>query len=143
MDIIKKGFGNKLKNIRKDNNLTQEKFAELIEINVRQLARIEAGESFVTSETLFKICKILQISPQSLFNFEIEEIQDIDAIKMQVENDDENYLANIYNNIVNKIKSEKNNKLVLEFIEIALESLNNKVALEKLKLLLKGMELKQ
>lgn len=73
MDYIKKGFGNNLKDLRKLKNLTQEKLSELVGINLRQLARIEAGESFVTAETLYNICCILEISPSVLFDFELEE----------------------------------------------------------------------
>lgn len=73
MDIIKKRFGEHLKYLRKIKNYTQEALSEAIGINLRQLARIEAGESFISSETLYKICKILKISPQALFNFDIEE----------------------------------------------------------------------
>lgn len=75
MDAIKKGFGKNLKEIRKLHHLTQEKLSEQIGINLRQLARIEAGESFVTSETILQICKSLNISPRKLFEFEIEEIK--------------------------------------------------------------------
>ena len=73
MDIIKKGFGSRLKIVRKLKNYTQEKLAEDIGINLRQLARIEAGESFVTSETLVRICSVLEISPYVLFDFDIQE----------------------------------------------------------------------
>ena len=71
MDIIKKSFGEQLRTCRKIKNFTQEKLAEKIGINLRQLARIESGESFVTTETLFNICSVLEISPKILFDFEI------------------------------------------------------------------------
>lgn len=73
MDCIKKGFGNNLKDLRRLKNLTQEKLSELVGINLRQLARIEAGESFVTSETLYNICSVLKVNPSVLFDFEMEE----------------------------------------------------------------------
>lgn len=73
MDCIKKGFGNSLKDLRRLKNLTQERLAELVGINLRQLARIEAGESFVTSETLYNICKTLDVNPSVLFDFEMKE----------------------------------------------------------------------
>ena len=73
MDIIKKGFGERLKTFRKIKNMTQEKLAERIGINLRQLARIEAGESFVSSETLLNICTILEIPPSVLFDYDIDD----------------------------------------------------------------------
>ena len=71
MDIIKHKFGEKLKTIRKIKGFTQEKLSEQIGINLRQLARIEAGESFVSSETLLNICSTLEVSPSLLFDFDI------------------------------------------------------------------------
>lgn len=72
MDIVKKKFGEQLKLIRNMKGYTQEFLAEKIGINLRQLARIEAGDSFIKSDTLFKICTILEISPSVLFDFEIQ-----------------------------------------------------------------------
>lgn len=72
MDIIKSRFGEQLKTIRNLKGFTQEALAEKIGINWRQLARIEAGESFIKSDTLFKICSTLSISPSILFDFEIQ-----------------------------------------------------------------------
>lgn len=74
MDIIKKGFGDRLKTLRKIKNYTQEALAEEIGINLRQLARIESGESFISSTTLYKICKVLDITPKTLFDFSIEDL---------------------------------------------------------------------
>lgn len=71
--MIKKKFGEQLKTLRKLANLTQEQLAEDIGINSRQLARIEAGESFVSSDTLYNICKVLKVSPKSLFDFYLQE----------------------------------------------------------------------
>ena len=73
MESIKKRFGEQLRVYRKIKNLTQEKLAEKIGINLRQLARIESGESFVTAETLYNICIVLGVSPKLLFDFEIED----------------------------------------------------------------------
>ena len=73
MDIIKKRFGEQLKTLRKLKNYTQEALSEAIGINLRQLARIEAGESFISSDTLYKICETLDISPKTLFDFSLEE----------------------------------------------------------------------
>ena len=74
MDIIKKGFGDRLKTLRKIKNYTQEALAEEIGINLRQLARIESGESFISSTTLYKICKVLDIAPKTLFDFSVEDL---------------------------------------------------------------------
>ena len=46
MSYLKKAFGKKLKFIRKAKGLTQEKLGELIDINQRQLTRIECGKNY-------------------------------------------------------------------------------------------------
>ena len=54
MNTITKNFGQKLKYYRKLNKFTQEELAEKIGINIRQLARIEVNERFITADTLYK-----------------------------------------------------------------------------------------
>ena len=51
---IKKLLGKRIKELRTQRGWTQEKFAEYINITLRQLARIEAGES-LTSDNLNEI----------------------------------------------------------------------------------------
>lgn len=59
-------LGKNIKKYRKLRGLTQEKMAELIEIEVRTLSLIETGNNFVTSKTLSKLAEVLQVSPSIL-----------------------------------------------------------------------------
>lgn len=65
---FKKAFGEKLKRLRKSRNLTQEKLAEMIDIDPRNLSRIEVGTSFVKADTLEKILKALDVTTEQLFS---------------------------------------------------------------------------
>ena len=65
---VKKLFGEKLKRLRKNKNLTQEQLAEMIDIDPRNLSRIEVGLSFVKAETLEKILNALDITTEQLFS---------------------------------------------------------------------------
>ena len=67
---IKNLLGKKVKRLRKLRGYTQEKFADMIDITPRNLNRIEAGENFVTSETLDKILTNLNVSADILFSYE-------------------------------------------------------------------------
>ena len=67
---IKKLLGEKVKRLRKMRGFTQEQFAEMIEITPRNLCRVEAGQSFVTSETLDKILVALNVPADILFTYE-------------------------------------------------------------------------
>lgn len=60
-------LGKNIKKYRKLRGLTQERMAELIEIEVRTLSLIETGNNFVTSKTLGKLSEVLQVSPANLF----------------------------------------------------------------------------
>lgn len=73
----RKLFGQKLKNLRKLHNFTQEKMSELIDIDVRQVARIEVGESLPSVVTLQRMAKILAVTPNDLLNFENDEANTI------------------------------------------------------------------
>lgn len=126
MDAFKNCFGRRLKQVRKSKGFTQERLSDAIEINLRQLARIEAGESFVTAETLQKICDVLDISPDTLFIFDVN-----------VMNKNKGF-----NEIVQKLEVISDDENKLEFIDIAIDALSDKPSLEKLKFLIKGLELK-
>ncbi len=51
--------------------------SELIDIDVRQVARIEAGESLPSVVTLQRMAKILAVTPNDLLNFENDEANTI------------------------------------------------------------------
>lgn len=64
---IKSALGLKIRDLRKKRGISQEKFSEMIDMNPRQIVRIENGESFPTAENLEKIAGALNIYPQELF----------------------------------------------------------------------------
>lgn len=100
---FKKSFGEKLKRLRKNKNLTQEQLAEMIDIDPRNLSRIEVGSSFVKAETLEKILKALDVTTEQLFaNDHIREPEEL--LK------DINKYLNIAKN--NPSKLEKIHKLI-------------------------------
>lgn len=70
MKTFKEALGAKIKEYRKSRGLTQEKLAEIIDVNQRQLTRIESGENYPSAETFEKICLALEISPDAFFKFE-------------------------------------------------------------------------
>lgn len=67
---MEKRLGLKLKEIRNYKKITQEKLAELIDIDIRQVARLEAGESLPSIPTLLKLCKVFDITPNDLLLYE-------------------------------------------------------------------------
>lgn len=83
-DKICSTLGKNIKKYRKLRGLTQEKVAELIELEVRTLSLIETGNNFVTSKTLSKLSDVLQVSPSKLLEDDyIDEVEQLysDSIK--------------------------------------------------------------
>ncbi len=66
---IKSNLGTRIKELRKQRRLSQEKLAELVDISQNALSYIETGDNFCSADTLEKIIDALDIEPQELFNF--------------------------------------------------------------------------
>lgn len=64
---VKKELGLKIKKIRQKEGLTQEQFAEKINIATRTLAGIEIGESFVSAQTIENILKYTDLDFEDFF----------------------------------------------------------------------------
>lgn len=66
---IKLAYGEKVKAIRKSQNVSQEKLAELAELDRTYISDIENGKRNVSIETVFKIAKALDKPMVSFFEF--------------------------------------------------------------------------
>ena len=64
---VKKELGLKIKRLRQKEGLTQEQFAEKLNIATRTLAGIEIGESFVSAQTIENILSFSDISFEDFF----------------------------------------------------------------------------
>lgn len=66
-------FGNKLKTIRKSQGLTQDEFANKLNIERSNISRYENGETLPTIETFLEICNILKIDIENIVKYIDEE----------------------------------------------------------------------
>ena len=64
--------GEKITILRKENNLTQEQFAELLNVSRQSASKWELGTSYPDTEKLIKISKIFSCSLDYLLREEIE-----------------------------------------------------------------------
>ncbi len=55
-----------IKNLRLENNLTQEEFSEKVAISIQGLSNIERNRYQPTADTVDKICKAFKITPSEL-----------------------------------------------------------------------------
>ena len=65
---IKEKFGYRVKELRQDRHLSQEKFALQIDMDRTYLASIESGKRNVSLENISKIANGLEISLEELFH---------------------------------------------------------------------------
>ncbi len=131
---LKELFGAQVKLIRNYKKMTQEELSEQVDIDIRQLARIEAGVSFATSETIEKLCKALNVTYKDLFDF-----------KTQEENmtyDDISAFSSNYSKLCKQMQKVAVSDSKTEYILLALSALERRSALEKLKSIIFGMMLK-
>ena len=69
MTDIAKDFGKRLKEIRKAKGLTQSQLAELSNIEVMSVSRIENGTHFPKKENIESFAKVLKIDVKELFDY--------------------------------------------------------------------------
>jgi len=65
--MIKKTFGERIKTLRRDRNLSQEKFALQINMDRTYYASVENGKRNVSIENIERIAKGFDISLEELF----------------------------------------------------------------------------
>lgn len=97
---IKKQLGHKIKRLRQQRGITQEKLAEMADISIRSLSGIELGENFMSAQTMERLLKCLGVTIDELFTAEHlkpteDLISEIDAIIDSVK-DDRDKIENIY-----------------------------------------------
>lgn len=80
-------LGENIRSIRKDLNLTQEQFAEKININWQFLSQIENGKSGISLDTAINICKVANCSSTVLFKGIIKSPESIDKYELLSDRD--------------------------------------------------------
>lgn len=63
---------NRIKELRKQRNLTQDQLSELADLQIKYMNRIENFKTGLTIKTLDKIIEALGVDYQTFFNFESE-----------------------------------------------------------------------
>ena len=69
---IRKAISNSVIKIRENNNLTQQKLAEMLEVSVEHISRIESGCYVPSLTTFFDLVNVLKIDLQE-FGFGVNE----------------------------------------------------------------------
>ncbi len=69
MENLKTKLGKRIKSLRKSRNITQERLAEIINMDITSLSKIETGRNYPQPETLEKISKALNLDISRMFTF--------------------------------------------------------------------------
>jgi transcriptional regulator with XRE-family HTH domain len=73
MPSLRKDFGHRLRSMRLERKLTQERFAEFIGLSVDFLSLIERGINAPSFETIERMAKRLRVPVMALFDFAEQE----------------------------------------------------------------------
>lgn len=65
-DLVKRQFGERLRTLRKERQLSQEDFAELTQLHRTYIGGIERGERNVSLLNIVQIARALEITPSQL-----------------------------------------------------------------------------
>jgi len=84
MQSIRDLFGKRVRELRKARNLTQEQLAELVDIDTRNIIKIENAETFPRAKTLDKLIEVFQISPVEIFR--MEHLEDVKILREKILN---------------------------------------------------------
>ncbi len=67
METIAEIFGKRVRSLRKQRSLSQEKLSELCDLHPTYIGQIERGEKNASLETIMSLCKGLDVPPSLLF----------------------------------------------------------------------------
>ncbi len=78
---LKSKLGKRIQEIRKQRKYTQDKLAEMVGIDSKNISRIENGNNYPSSDTIAAIARALDVNLYELFLFS----NDIDYVGMKKE----------------------------------------------------------
>ncbi len=79
---LKKILGKRIKFFRKRLGLSQTQLAELVNIEMKSLSRIESGHNYPQCENLVAIARVLKVAPWQLYFDEKE--PDLETMKKEI-----------------------------------------------------------
>ena len=80
----KQKLGKRIKELRKSKGYTQERLAELINMEQNSISIIESGRNFPTLVTLEKIANVLEVDLSDFFNYDY--FNDMEFVKQYTQN---------------------------------------------------------
>lgn len=110
-------LGSKIKNIRYNNNISQEDLAKMLKINRNHLSRIETNKSLPSAEVLARLADLFNISIDTLLGVNLEghegaevkkgKIKKINQYCMYLSSTELDFVVNMLSVMTNNAKSKK------------------------------------
>lgn len=98
-------LGNRIKSLRLQRGLSQEKLAEAIDIATTSLSYVETGRGFMTLPTLEKLAKVLGVELYEIFQFSSirtnEEMYNYLVSKLAIIKNNDEKITMVYNLLKN------------------------------------------
>lgn len=102
---INKKLGSRIKYLRQQRGMSQEKLAEAIDIATTSLSYVETGRGFMTLVTLEKLANVLNVDLYEIFQFSTvntnEEMFDYIISKLNIIKNDDEKMKIVYNILKN------------------------------------------
>ena len=76
-------FGDNLRNLRKNKNLSQEKLAEMVHVSRQSVSKWEVGEAYPEMNNILELCKIFKCQINDLVNDSIIDLDSLDEEVME------------------------------------------------------------
>ena len=95
-------FNEKLQKLRKENKLSQEQLADMLDVTRQSVSKWESGMTYPEMDKLISMCKIFKCSLDDLTNDDIKEIK-VDSKKGF--NDYINYFLNFIDQIIDMFRA--------------------------------------
>ena len=79
-------FSEKLQKLRKENKLSQEQLADMLDVSRQAVSKWESGQTYPEMDKLLALCKIFKCSLDDLTNDEVKEIKNTEKTKLTASN---------------------------------------------------------
>lgn len=107
---IRQSLGNKIRDLRRQNNMSQESLAEALDVRTSSLSALETGKSFPSYTTIMKMCEVFEVLPKELFDFNLttidseqhDIIHEINTVLPELDSEKLHYLNSIARMFANK-----------------------------------------
>ncbi|MBI5656775.1 MAG: helix-turn-helix transcriptional regulator [Geobacter sp.] len=109
MKNTKELLGARIREIRKSRSLTQEKLAEIIDVEQKHVSRIEVGKNYPTIDRLEKIADALGVPMMTFFDFMHlndagERAKGIEEMIRELDEDSQKMAYKIFTGIIKSLK---------------------------------------